>query len=154
MSHLRGPLIFAKINRELCYAVYPLSTRYPTVWRGGDPRRYAVYVGQLTFSCPKTGRPIKTGIEMDAYKRRSTWNQPVRVSCGAGRIRRDSECCRCRSRTSRQRLRDPCQLSFAGVPAMTEIDWPAVGSALLLVCWFGFLCLLLYLHAFSATMPP
>jgi hypothetical protein len=41
-----------------------------------------------------------------------------------------------------------------GVLPMTETDWPAVGSALLLVCWFGFLCLLLYLHAFSATMPP
>jgi hypothetical protein len=36
------------------------------------------------------------------------------------------------------------QLSFAGVLAMTEIDWTVVGSALLLVGWFGFLLLLLY----------
>ena len=38
--------------------------------------------------------------------------------------------------------------------AMTETDWTAAGSALLLACWFGFLCLLLYLRAFSDTMPP
>jgi hypothetical protein len=33
---------------------------------------------------------------------------------------------------------------------MTETDWAVVGSTLLLVCWFGFLLLLLY---FAATMP-
>jgi hypothetical protein len=32
-------------------------------------------------------------------------------------------------------------------------DWTAAGSALPLACWFGFLSLLLYLHAFSATAP-
>jgi hypothetical protein len=35
---------------------------------------------------------------------------------------------------------------------MTETDWTAVGSALLLVGWFGFLLFLLYFSA--ATMPP
>jgi hypothetical protein len=54
--------------------------------------------------------------------------------------------------------RGPCveALSFAlmGALAMTETDWSVVGPALLLVGWFGFLCLLLYLHAFSAVMPP
>jgi hypothetical protein len=38
--------------------------------------------------------------------------------------------------------------------AMTKTDWTAARSALLLACWFGFLYLLLYLHAFSDTMPP
>jgi hypothetical protein len=34
-------------------------------------------------------------------------------------------------------------------------DWPVVGLALLgLACWFGFLYLVLYLHALSAIMPP
>jgi hypothetical protein len=34
-------------------------------------------------------------------------------------------------------------------------DWPVVGFALLgLACWFGFLYLVLYLHALSAIMPP
>jgi hypothetical protein len=32
-------------------------------------------------------------------------------------------------------------------------DWTVVGSDLLLLGWFGFLYLLLYLLAFSATMP-
>jgi hypothetical protein len=38
------------------------------------------------------------------------------------------------------------QLSFAvmGYLAMTEIDWTVIGSALLLVSWFGFLLFLLY----------
>jgi hypothetical protein len=44
------------------------------------------------------------------------------------------------------------QLSFAGVLAMTEIDWTVVGSVLLLVGWFGFLLLLLYFS--PATIPP
>jgi hypothetical protein len=35
-----------------------------------------------------------------------------------------------------------------------ETDWTVVGSDLLLLGWFGFLYLLLYLLAFSATMPP
>jgi hypothetical protein len=44
-------------------------------------------------------------------------------------------------------------LSFAvmGILAMTEIDWTVVGSALLLVSWFGFLLLLLY---FSPAIMP
>jgi hypothetical protein len=33
-------------------------------------------------------------------------------------------------------------------------DWTLVGCTLLLTSWFGFLCLLLYMHAFPATMPP
>jgi hypothetical protein len=34
-------------------------------------------------------------------------------------------------------------------------DWPVVGFALLgLGCWFGFLYLVLDLHAFSDSMPP
>jgi hypothetical protein len=37
--------------------------------------------GQLAFSCPTTGRSIATGIEMDAATRRSTWFEPVRLSC-------------------------------------------------------------------------
>jgi hypothetical protein len=33
--------------------------------------------------------------------------------------------------------------------------WPVVGFTFLgLACWFGFLCLLLYLLPISATMPP
>jgi hypothetical protein len=39
-----------------------------------------------------------------------------------------------------------------GGTAMTETDWTVIGSTLLLVCWFGFLLLLLYFSAF--TMPP
>jgi hypothetical protein len=35
-----------------------------------------------------------------------------------------------------------------------ETDWTVVGSALLLLGWFGFLYLLLNLLAFSTTMPP
>jgi hypothetical protein len=38
-----------------------------------------------------------------------------------------------------------------GCLAMTEIDWTVVGSALLLVSWFGFLLLLLY---FSPAIMP
>jgi hypothetical protein len=38
-----------------------------------------------------------------------------------------------------------------GYLAMAEIDWPAVGSALLLGSWFGFLLLLLY---FSPAIMP
>jgi hypothetical protein len=41
---------------------------------------------------------------------------------------------------------------ICGLLAMTEIDWTVVGSALLLVGWFGFLLLLLYFS--PATMPP
>jgi hypothetical protein len=37
--------------------------------------------GQLAFSCPKTGRSITSGIEMDANTRRSTWNELIRLSC-------------------------------------------------------------------------
>jgi hypothetical protein len=40
-----------------------------------------------------------------------------------------------------------------GVMAMTETDWPLIGSALLaLALWFGFLLFLLYYSA--TTMPP
>jgi hypothetical protein len=40
----------------------------------------------------------------------------------------------------------------SAVLAMTEIDWTLIGSALLLVGWFGFLLLLLFFSA--ATMLP
>jgi hypothetical protein len=48
------------------------------------------------------------------------------------------------------RALSPIVIRGVGVLAMTETDWPAVGSALLLVCWFGFLLFLLYS---AATMP-
>jgi hypothetical protein len=46
----------------------------------------------------------------------------------------------------------PIVIRGDGGTAMTETDWTAVGSALLLACWFGFLLLLLYF--LTATMPP
>jgi hypothetical protein len=48
-------------------------------------------------------------------------------------------------------VRANCHSQWMGCLAMTEIDWTVVGSALLLVSWFGFLLLLLY---FSPAIMP
>jgi hypothetical protein len=45
----------------------------------------------------------------------------------------------------------PIPIRRDGILAMAEIDWTVVGSALLLVSWFGFLLLLLY---FSPAIMP
>jgi hypothetical protein len=38
-------------------------------------------MGTLTFACPRTGKPIESGVETDAYTFRSIRNVVLRVRC-------------------------------------------------------------------------